>query len=156
MLLKGIFRALLIVTGTLFVILGIIGIFIPVLPTTPFLLLAAACYARSSERFYNGLLSNRIFGNYIRNYREGKGVPVKVKMITILFLWSAIIFSITIASSDTIIRIVLIIIAVLVTVHVALIGKRKNEIFTRCSFFEHTIYKDPSLHLTAIISYSLL
>ena len=61
-------RILLIIAGTFFVGIGIVGIFVPVLPTTPFLLLAAACYERSSQRFYSWLLNNKWFGNYIRNY----------------------------------------------------------------------------------------
>ena len=65
-------KALYFIAGTVCLILGIIGIILPILPTTPFLLLAAGCYARSSERFYNWLLNNRILGSYIRNYREGK------------------------------------------------------------------------------------
>ncbi|MCJ7768908.1 MAG: YbaN family protein [Dehalococcoidales bacterium] len=60
-------KPILIVAGTLFVGLGVIGIFLPVLPATPFLLLAAACYARSSKRFYCWLLNNRWFGVHIKN-----------------------------------------------------------------------------------------
>ena len=70
------FRFLLIIAGTIFLVFGIIGIFLPILPTTPFLLLAAACYARSSKRFYNWLMNNKWFGNYIKNYNEGRGVPL--------------------------------------------------------------------------------
>ena len=57
-------RPILIILGTIFLAIGIIGILIPLLPTTPFLLLAAACYARGSNRFYNWLLCNKFFGNY--------------------------------------------------------------------------------------------
>ena len=69
--------------GTLSVGLGFVGIFIPVLPTTAFLLLAAWFYARSSERFYNWLLSNRLFGKYLTSYLEGKGVPLKTKIVSL-------------------------------------------------------------------------
>ncbi len=86
-------RWALIATGTFFVGLGIFGIFLPLLPTTPFLLLAAACYARSSKRFYNWLLNNKWFGNYIKNYRERKGIPLKIKILSISFLWIAIGYS---------------------------------------------------------------
>ena len=72
-------RALLIVVGTVSAITGIVGIVLPLLPTTPFLLLAAACYARSSERFYNGLLANRYFGPSIRQWREERTVSSKSK-----------------------------------------------------------------------------
>ena len=70
------FRYLLIISGTIFLGFGIVGIFLPILPTTPFLLLSAACYARSSQRFYYWLMNNKWFGNYIKNYNEGRGVPL--------------------------------------------------------------------------------
>ncbi|MDH7490194.1 MAG: YbaN family protein [Anaerolineae bacterium] len=87
---KGLTRTLLIVGGTLCVALGVLGMFVPVLPTTPFLLLAAACYARSSKRFYHWLMTNRWWGEYIRNYREGRGIPLKQKVLTMLLLWLTI------------------------------------------------------------------
>jgi uncharacterized membrane protein YbaN (DUF454 family) len=120
-------RSLLIAAGTLSTGLGIIGIFIPILPTTPFLLLAAACYMRSSERFYRWLTNNRVFGAYVRNYIEGRGMPVRIKIFTILLLWLTIGLSITLAVQDLVIRIILICIAVGVTVHVALIRKRRVD-----------------------------
>ena len=109
---------ILIATGTLFVGLGIIGIFMPVLPTTPFLLLAAAYYARSSQRFYDWLLTNRWFGNYIRNYLQGKGISLKIKILTIALLWLTIGCSVAFAVHVFIIRIILIVIAVGVTIHI--------------------------------------
>ena len=108
-------------------LLGVVGAFLPVVPTTPFLLLAAACYARSSDRFYRGLMNNRILGSYIRNYREGRGMPLRAKATLIAFLWSAISFSILLAVSDTIIRITLIAIAIAVTFHIATTGSRRKE-----------------------------
>ena len=78
-------KIILISVGSLSVLLGILGIFLPLLPTTPFLLLAALCYSRSSERFYQWLVTNRWFGEYIRNYREGRGITSKHK-ISILCL----------------------------------------------------------------------
>jgi len=120
-------RRLLIGAGTLCTGLGIIGIFIPILPTTPFLLLAAACYMRSSERFYQWLINNRIFGAYVRNYIEGRGMPVRIKIFTILLLWLAIGLSIAFGVQNTVIRIVLVGIAIGVTIHICLIKKRKAE-----------------------------
>lgn len=120
-------RRLLIGAGTLATGLGIIGVFIPILPTTPFLLLAAACYMRSSERFYQWLINNRIFGAYVRNYIEGRGMPIRIKVFTILLLWLAIGLSITFGVQNIVIRIVLICIAIGVTVHIGLIKKRKVE-----------------------------
>lgn len=111
-------KGILIVTGTFFLGLGIIGIFLPILPTTPFLLLAAACYARSSKRFYDWLLNNKWFGSYIKNYREGKGIPLKVKILSITFLWITIIFSAFFIVTILFVRIILIIIAIGVTIHI--------------------------------------
>ncbi|MFY9269107.1 MAG: YbaN family protein [Candidatus Manganitrophaceae bacterium] len=87
---KNIVRWFLIVVGTLSVGLGLLGIFLPVLPTTPFLLLAAFCYGRSSEWFHRWLLTNRWFGEYIRNYREGRGMPLRDKLFTVSALWLTI------------------------------------------------------------------
>ena len=115
---KRLIRLVLISAGTVSLALGVIGIVLPVLPTTPFLLLAAACYARSSERFYSWLLGNRLFGKYIRNYRAGNGIPVKVKALSLAFLWAAILFSIAFVIQDILIKAVLIAIGVGVTAHI--------------------------------------
>ena len=106
--------------------LGIIGIFVPVLPTTPFLLLAAACYARSSQRFYDWLLSNKYFGNYIRNYLERKGVPLKVKVLTIILLWITIGSSVAFAVQSFVVRLILVLIALGVSIHILCIRTLKQ------------------------------
>ncbi|MBV1915527.1 MAG: YbaN family protein [Pseudomonadales bacterium] len=80
-------RVLLMIAGGVCVILGVIGIFLPVLPTTPFLLLAAACYVRSSERFYDWLLSHPSLGQYVLPYLDGSGMPRKAKRYTLIMLW---------------------------------------------------------------------
>jgi len=72
--------------GTLFVALGIAGIFLPVLPTTPFLLLAATCYARASTRFYNWLLNNRVFGPTILEWRRYRSIPYRVKWTAMVLM----------------------------------------------------------------------
>jgi hypothetical protein len=87
---KRLVRAFWIAGGTLSVATGILGIFMPVLPTTPFMLLAAFCYSHSSPRCYRWLLHNRWFGDYIRNYREGRGMPLRLKTLTIAALWLTI------------------------------------------------------------------
>ena len=111
-------KGILVSSGTLFLILGIIGIFIPLLPTTPFLLLAAACYIRGSKKFYNWLIKNKWLGEYIKNYQEGRGVPLNVKIITIIVLWLTIMISIIIFVSNFIIQIILFFIAIGVTIHI--------------------------------------
>ena len=79
-------RSILVVAGTISVALGLIGVLLPLVPTTPFLLLAAGCYARSSERFYRWLLTNRWFGKYIRDWRRGAGIPLKAKITATVML----------------------------------------------------------------------
>ena len=121
-------KGILVISGTFFLVLGIIGIFIPLLPTTPFLLLTAACYIRGSKKFYNRLIKNRWLGEYIKNYQQGKGIPLTVKLISIIFLWMAIIFSTIIIVSNILIQIILIIIAIGVTIHIITIKTLdKNE-----------------------------
>lgn len=112
-------RILLIILGTLFVVLGVIGVFLPVLPTTPFLLLAAACYARGSQKFYDWLLNNRWFGTYIRNYREGKGATLGHKISALVLLWGTIGYSAIFMVSLWWVRLILFIIASAVTFHLA-------------------------------------
>jgi len=122
-----IIRAILLITGTISLLIGIIGIFIPLLPTTPFLLITAACYARGSDRFYNWLLCNKLFGNYIKNYREGKGVALNIKIISLSLLWTTILFSAVFVVSALLIKIVLIIIAIAVTIHILTIRSIKKS-----------------------------
>lgn len=86
-------RYLLLAVGWLSVALGVIGIFVPVLPTTPFLLLAAACFVRSSRRFYLWLVNHPRLGPWIRDYLEGNGIPLKGKIYAIGLMWLSIGFS---------------------------------------------------------------
>jgi uncharacterized membrane protein YbaN (DUF454 family) len=118
-------RWILLISGSLFLGLGILGMFLPILPTTPFLLLAAACYARSSERFYHWLLNNRWFGKHIRNYREGKGLSLKIKILVLVMLWAAIGYS-SFLLPFLWVRILLIIIAIGVTLHILSIRTLKQ------------------------------
>jgi len=110
-------RILLITGGTISVALGVLGVFLPLLPTTPFLLLAAACYARSSEKLYDWLLGNRWFGRYIRDYREGKGIPLRRAAVAIALLWLTIGYTAIVAVSLWWVRLILVAIAGGVTVH---------------------------------------
>lgn len=83
-------RYALLAVGWLSVALGVIGIFLPVLPTTPFLLLAAACFVRSSRRFYLWLVGHPHLGPWIRDYLEGKGIPFKGKLYALGLMWGSI------------------------------------------------------------------
>lgn len=86
-------RYALLAIGWLSVALGVIGIFLPVLPTTPFLLLAAACFMRSSKRFYLWLVNHRQLGPWIVDYLEGQGIPLKGKVYAISLMWLSICLS---------------------------------------------------------------
>lgn len=79
-------RLLFVALGSLFVLLGIAGAFLPVLPTTPFMLLAAGCYARASTRFYNRLLNNSAFGPTIIEWRRHRSLPWRVKLTAIVMM----------------------------------------------------------------------
>lgn len=83
-----------IVAGTLAVALGVVGVVLPVLPTTPFLLVAAACYARSSEKLYERLLADPVFGPYIREWRQYRTIPRRARISAVVLI--AISFSLTI------------------------------------------------------------
>lgn len=111
-------KGLLIVCGTLCVALGVLGIFLPLLPTTVFLLMAAACYARSSDRFYERLITHRWLGGYIRNHREGRGMRRRDKIGTLVLLWVGIGATIVWTAEAAWLRLLLLAIAVGVTVHV--------------------------------------
>jgi uncharacterized protein len=110
-------RIALLVVGTLALALGVIGIVVPLLPTTPFLLLAAACYARSSERMHRWLMSNRLLGEPIRNYRERRAVKLRVKVYAIVTLWLFIAASI-VAIGGFWLTLALAAIALAVTAHI--------------------------------------
>jgi uncharacterized membrane protein YbaN (DUF454 family) len=105
--------------GTVSVGLGILGIFLPVLPTTPFLLLAAYCYARGSAHFYHWLIYRSWFGSYIRNYQEGRGIPLWQKLLALALLWLTIGFAIGFVVSTWWLKILLLLVAVGVTIHLS-------------------------------------
>ncbi len=85
-------KVLLLFLGTLCLVLAIVGIFVPVLPTTPLLLLTAYCYYRSSERMYTWLMSHPHLGPYIKNFREHRMIPRRVKVYILILLWSSLLF----------------------------------------------------------------
>jgi len=120
-------KSLWVVGGTACIGLAILGIFLPVLPTTPFLLLAAFCYGRGSERFYHWLVERSPFGIYIRNYRDGQGIPLKHKVATIALLWLTIGISIGFIVTTWWVKTLLAIVAIGVTLHLSKIKTRRQE-----------------------------
>lgn len=114
-------KSILIIVGTLSLGMGIVGMVVPILPTTPFLLLSAAAYARGSKRFYSWLMGNKWFGHYILNYREGRGIPRKAKITAITMLWISILSSVIFFIDNPFLKGLLIAIAVAVTWHLLVI-----------------------------------
>jgi len=113
-----ILRGFLMIAGTISLVFAAIGVVLPLIPTTPLLLLAVACYCRSSERMYSWLLNNRMLGEYIRNYKEGRGIPLKTKATALAILWLTIGASTLLFVPILIIQIALLVVAVAVTVHI--------------------------------------
>lgn len=111
-------RWLLIGLGAIALGLGILGIFVPLLPTTPFLLLAAAAFVRSSEKLHDWLLNHRWFGTYIRNYREHRAITLRAKVLTLTMLWSTIGYAIIAVVEQWWVRGLLLLIAAGVTLHI--------------------------------------
>ncbi len=110
-------RFLFILCGSFSVAFAVLGIFLPLLPTTPLLLLAAYCFGKSSDRIHSWLINNKIFGNYIKNYQAGKGIPLHSKVTAILSMWVVIIISGIWGTDLLLIRIILLLVGSGVTIH---------------------------------------
>ena len=110
-------KLLYLLLGTLSLILGIIGIFLPVLPTTPLLLLTAFCYYRGSSRMYDWLMSHPKLGPYIRNFREHRMIPRRVKAYILTMLWLSLLFCAYILH-PILLKCLMIAIAIGVTIHI--------------------------------------
>lgn len=121
----GIKKTLLIVAGVVSLTLGGIGVFLPLLPTTPFVLLAAGCFAGSSPAMHRWLCRSRFFGEYIENYRTSAGVSKSVKVRAIVFLWAGLALSAA-AVHKPIVRIILAVVGICVSTHL-LMMKTKEE-----------------------------
>lgn len=110
-------RLFLRIVGFLALALGVVGVFVPLLPTTPFLLLAAACFAHSSDWLYRWLMEHPWFGPYIRNYREHRAITLQTKIFALTLLWLTIGYAILAVLDSTLLRLLLLAIAVGVTAH---------------------------------------
>ncbi len=119
-------RILLIIIGVISTVCGTVGIFVPVLPTTPFLLLALWCFARSSKKCEYFIRNNRLFGKYIDDYSNGAGIPMRAKKISVAMLWITILASNFLFINNHFVKAFLSIVAIFVTVHI--IGNPTKEI----------------------------
>ena len=104
--------------GSVSLVLGIMGVFLPVLPTTPFLLLAAAMYMRSSQRLYDWLMSHKHLGAYIRNFREHKALPLRVKVVSVTMVWATLLYCAIFVAKEWWMSGMFIAIATGVTIHI--------------------------------------
>jgi uncharacterized membrane protein YbaN (DUF454 family) len=111
-------KLLCIILGSISLALAILGIFVPLLPTTPLLLLAAALYFRGSPRLYNWLLNHPHLGPYIRNFRENKAIPLHAKVLSLVLMWATMIYCICFLISLWWVKLLLGLVAVGVTYHI--------------------------------------
>ncbi|PLY03751.1 MAG: DUF454 domain-containing protein [Desulfuromonas sp.] len=119
-------RPVLLTVGFVTTALAVVGIFLPLLPTVPLLLLAAACFARSSERFHGWLLEHRYLGPLIRDYLEGTGIPLRAKLIAISMIWMSISVSVLFLVPLLPVKILLIFIALGITVYLLRLPVREE------------------------------
>ncbi len=117
----------LVVCGTIALVLGVIGIVMPVLPTTPFLLLASFCYVRSSEKLYKWLMSNRVLGRYIYNYVHYRAIDKKTKIGTLIFLWITLFVSMYLVDNLHI-RCFLVFVGLCVSIHILLLKTLEGSV----------------------------
>ncbi|WP_420476159.1 YbaN family protein [Noviherbaspirillum sp. ST9] len=87
-------KILLNVVGCIAVVLAILGVFLPLLPTTPFLLLASACFMRGSDRMHRWLRNHPIFGEYLRNFEDKRALPKRAKIVSMVLLWPSMLYSV--------------------------------------------------------------
>ncbi|MCW9066184.1 MAG: YbaN family protein [Ignavibacteriaceae bacterium] len=123
--LTGIYRYFYLISGILLVAIGVIGIFLPILPTTIFLILASACFIKSSPKANEWLRNHKILGMYIKNYQDKSGLTIKAKIFNILFLWIMILSSAFFFTEDFFIKLLLIAIAIGVTIHLLMVKTKK-------------------------------
>lgn len=123
---SDIYRYLYLFSGFLLVGIGILGIFLPLLPTTIFLILASACFMKSSQRANDWLRNHKWLGPYLRNYQDKTGLTVKSKLVSISLLWISITLSAFLLTDEVAIRILLLAIAVGVTIHLVMVKTAKE------------------------------
>lgn len=109
-------------------VLGFLGVFLPLLPTTPFLLVALFCFSRSSDGAKRWLTGNRLLGPYVRAYADSQGMASRVKIRTLILLWVVCLGSGIFATDILWVRLLLLVVAVGVTIHIVMMkGINKND-----------------------------
>lgn len=121
------YRYFYLISGILLVAIGVIGIFLPVLPTTIFLILASACFVKSSPKANEWLRNHKVLGMYIKNYQDKTGLTIRAKAFNIFFLWAMILLSTFLLTDKFYIKLILLAIAVGVTIHLLMIKTKSNN-----------------------------
>lgn len=111
-------RIIFLFLGILSLVLGVVGVFLPVLPTTPFLLLSATLFLRSSQKLYDWLLSHPYLGEYIRNFKEHKAIPLRVKVVSVSLVWITLLYCALFVAREWWMSAMFIAIALGVSVHI--------------------------------------
>lgn len=118
-------RNFLIVLGSLSLALGLLGIALPLLPTTPFLLLSATCYFHGSDRLYQWLMSHPTLGPYIRSFREDKAIPLRAKIISVTMVWVTLLYCIFFVVDPLWLKCLLFVLAIAISWHILSFATRK-------------------------------
>ena len=121
-------KAILIIAGTISLVLGVIGIFVPGLPTTPFLVLTAGLYIRSSEKLYKMLIRNKYLGSYITEFQIRKGMTTKMKIYSISVMWIMIVMSITLFITPVLLKVIIAGVGLIGTFVMGFVVPTKNKI----------------------------
>lgn len=111
-------RFLLAFLGCVSLALGVVGVFLPVLPTTPFLLLSAALFVRSSKRLHSWLMTHKHLGPYIKNFQENKAIPLRVKIVSVSMVWLTLLYCAVFVAGQWWQALLFIVIALCVSAHI--------------------------------------
>jgi uncharacterized membrane protein YbaN (DUF454 family) len=126
MIKNPVIRTVVLAFGWVFVFLALLGAILPLIPTTPFLVAAAAAFYRSSDKFYHWIMTNRLFGHYLQDYKAGRGIPLRVKITALSFSWLSTIISIIFFIPWLWLKILVFAITSAITVHVLMMKTRPS------------------------------
>lgn len=107
------------ILGSIFVLIGVVGLFLPIFPTVPFLFIALFFYGKGSKKHYYWLMKNKYFSKYILDYKRGKEIPLYAKILFLMAFWFSFIVTITFFVDNLILKIILVIIGLLVTIYIS-------------------------------------
>lgn len=111
-------KILLMTIGSISLVLGFIGVFLPVIPTTPFVLVSLACFMNTSEKMHHFVMTNKHLGPYARAYANGEGIPKRAKLKAVFLIWITIGFSVIFVLDKLPLRIMLLVIATIVSTYI--------------------------------------